>query len=116
MKDYTKYDASLIIDDATISDYLARYEYDVYKPALEMIGEQVWVNHLFNWYEAWSNWKRTGFPQLTPHDYPGNSTGGTIPRRLKYSIDELSANFDAVDGGTKPDEYTTRVWWDGGTN
>ncbi len=116
MKDYLKYDASFIVDDAAISAYLAQYEYGVYKPALEMIGEQVWVNHLFNWYEGWSNWKRTGFPQLTPHDYPGNETGGTIPRRLKYSIDELAVNFEGVDGGTKPDEYTTRVWWDGGTN
>jgi hypothetical protein len=114
MQMFTPYDASLTVSDAAVTSYLATYPYDVTKPALEMIGEQLWVSKFFNWWDAWSDWRRTGFPVLTPTNYPGNETGGTIPQRLRYHPLEISGNpnFDA--GSTKPDQYTTKVWWAGG--
>jgi hypothetical protein len=67
-------------------------------------------------YEAWSNWRRTGYPVLKPTNYPGNITGGTIPRRMEYStVEQFSnaVNYKAavarLQGG---DELTSRVWWD----
>jgi hypothetical protein len=78
-----------------------------------MIGDQYWVNHFLNWWEAWSNWRRTNFPVLVPVNYPGNSTGGTIPQRLRYPQEEVGGNPN-FGGSTQPNELTTKVWWAGG--
>jgi hypothetical protein len=114
MQMYTKYDPSLTVSDAQVAAYLATYPYGVTKPALEMIGEQLWVNHFFNWWEAWSDWRRTGYPKLIPTNYPGNATGGTIPQRLKYPSREVAGNPHFEAGSTKPNLLTTKVWWAGG--
>lgn len=85
---------------------------------LEQIAEQYWVQTSvsFNFYEAWSNWRRTGYPELTPVNYVNNATNGTIPRRFPYPTAEESTNPEnyraasaAVPGG---DLLTGRVWWD----
>ena len=102
----------LVVSDAEVDAYLATYPYGSRDP-LEMIGEQMWVSKFLNWWEAWQDWKRTGFPALTPIDYPGNVTGGQIPRRLMYPNTEVGANpnFDQHD----KNNYVARMWWDGGT-
>lgn len=112
MQMYTPFDATLTVADAAAAKYLTTYPYGVTKPALEMIGEQMWVNKFFNWWEAWSDWRRTGYPKLTPTNYPGNVTGGTIPVRLRYPTNEVAGNPNYQTGATLPDEFTTKVWWD----
>lgn len=114
MQMYTLYDASLTVSDAQVANYLSIYPYGVKKPALEMIGEQMWASHFLNWYEAWSDWRRTGYPALTPVNYKGNDTNGTIPVRLRYPNSEISGNPNFASTSTKPDLITTKVWWDGG--
>jgi hypothetical protein len=114
MQMWTPYDASLVVKDEQVTAYLTTYEYDVYKPALTMIGEQLWASHFMNWYEAWSEWRRTGIPALVPVVYPGNDTNGTIPVRLRYPNSEVSGNPN-YSGATLPDEITTKIWWDGGS-
>lgn len=115
MKMYDIYDASFVVSDAQITAYLAAHPYGVFKPALEMIGEQIWANHFMNWYEAWSDYRRSGFPALIPTNYPGNITGGVIPTRIRYPNAELLNNLDNYQSGsTKPDNYTTKLWWAGG--
>ena len=115
---YTLYDASLTIPSTAVDTYLATYPYSGSQPEkLEMIGEQLWVNHFLNWWEAWSDYRRTGYPALTPTNYPGNETGGIIPTRLRYPSLEVASNPNFPDdevGGTNPDLYTTKVWWAGG--
>lgn len=112
MQMYTMYDPSLAVSDDQVATYLATYPYGVAKPALEMIGEQLWVNKFLNWWEAWSDWRRTGFPVLTPTNFPGNVTNGQIPRRLRYPNTETVINPNYQSGSTQPDEYLTRVFWD----
>jgi hypothetical protein len=114
MQMYTPFDPSLVVSDSAVTAYLARYPYGVAKPALQMIGEQLWVNKFFNWWEAWADWRRTGYPALTPTNFPGNVTNGIIPRRLQYPATEAAGNQNYASGATKPDTYTTRTWWDGG--
>lgn len=116
MQMYTVYDATLEVSGGDVANYLANYPYaGSPQQKLEMIGEQLWVNKFLNWWDAWSDWRRTGYPALTPVVFPGNVTGGTIPVRLRYPVVEAtsnSVNFEA--GATTPDEYTTKVWWAGG--
>lgn len=112
-----QYDAGLAITDAT-ADAFALANPLVTATALKQINEQIWLQSCItlNFYEAWSNWRRTGFPALTPVNYPNNATNGTIPRRFPYPTAEESSNPEnyraasaAVPGG---DLLTGRVWWD----
>lgn len=68
----------------------------------------------FNQVEAWSDWRRTGYPVLPALNPAGNETGGTIPRRLKYSTTEYGVNPNIATAISRQgaDLFTTRVWWD----
>ena len=82
---------------------------------LDQINTQYWLATFLNGYEAFANWRRTGYPVLIPVNYTGNVTGGTIPRRLQYPQSEYSTNtenINAANGDQGPDLLTTRVWWD----
>ncbi len=106
---------------ATVADaYATLAPLDITSMAnsLEQINTQYWVleSSLFDFDEAWSNWRRSGYPVLTPVNYPSNFTNGTIPRRQAYPTSEISNNpanyaaaVAALPGG---DTYTGRVWWD----
>jgi len=109
---YTIYDISLAVPDAAVSSYLAIYPFDVYKPAIEMIADQLWVSKFMIWTEAWSDWRRLDLPKLIPTNHPLNITGGTIPVRLRYPSSEVARNLNLKIGATQPDLYTTKVWWD----
>ncbi len=67
-----------------------------------------------NGFEGWANYRRTGLPVLTPTNYPGNATNGTIMRRLIYPVSEQgqNANYAAAVTAQGPDLFTTRMWWD----
>lgn len=114
MEMYSIYDASVEVASADIDAYLAANPYDSANWQ-EQIGEQYWAATFLNWYETYANWRRTGYPELTPVDYPGNRSNGTIPRRLIYPVSEASNNpegYNAAINNQGPDEYTTRMWWD----
>lgn len=106
---YTPYDASFTVTDGQVATYLTTYPYT----GKEMIYSQLWANHFFNWWEAWSDWRRTGFPALVPINYPGNITNGTIPQKLKYPNAEVAGNPNFA-AGASANDYTTKVWWAGG--
>ena len=112
MQMYTPFDPSLVVTDAQVDAYLARHPYGVEKPALEMIGEQMWATKFLNWWEAWSDWRRTGYPILTPTNHPTNVTQGQIMRKLRYPAAEVASNANFQAGATLPDIFMTRVWWD----
>lgn len=87
--------------------------------ALEQINEQYWVSSFRNWSEAWANFRRSGYPQLRPVNFPSQdpsvpATGGFI-RRLVYPLREISVNSANVQeaisrmGGNS---LGTRVFWD----
>ncbi|RPE12571.1 SusD/RagB family nutrient-binding outer membrane lipoprotein [Chitinophaga lutea] len=82
---------------------------------LEKIMTQKWIVLFGRDYEAFTEWRRTGYPVLTPGGNQG-STAGTIPRRAVYSSLEALLNADnynaAVQRLTKGDNYTSKVWWD----
>jgi hypothetical protein len=86
--------------------------------SLNAINTQYWVTTGtdFNFIEAWLNWKRSGYPKLTPVSYKGNVTNGTIPRRMIYLSTEVLNNpqnyKDAVARIAGGDVLTARVWWD----
>ena len=116
MKQMALYDAGggADITDAEIDAYLAANPYDASR-ALEQINTQYWMAVFLNGHEAWANYRRTGFPALVQVNFPGNVTGGKIPRRNRYpEIEPVlnKANYDAAVARQGADDITTRVWWD----
>ena len=106
---------------ATIADaYATANPLDVSSTAnsLKAINEQIWAatGIQLNFVEAWSNWRRSGYPVLTPVNYTGNFSNGTIPRRQPYPATEASTNPSsykaAVSGLSNGDVWTSKVWWD----
>ena len=86
--------------------------------SLQQINMQYWVTTgtLFDFLETWTNWRRSGYPVLTPVNYTGNFASGAIPRRQQYPVTEAATNpanyktaASAITGG---DLFSSRVWWD----
>lgn len=61
--------------------------------------------------EVWTDWRRTGFPTLTPTP---NGVITQIPRRLPYPDDEQTYNTENVNAQGVPTTaaLTKRLWWD----
>lgn len=109
MQQWILFDASFEVTDAQVGDYLTANPFD---GSLEMVGNQHWAANFMQWYEAYSNWRRTGYPALTPVNYPGNESSGQIFRRIRYWVSEVAINPNFQENSTKPDDVMTKVWWD----
>ncbi|MBV9961386.1 MAG: SusD/RagB family nutrient-binding outer membrane lipoprotein [Parafilimonas sp.] len=109
------YGEKAVISETDAQAYLNVHPYNN-ADALNQINTQYWACEIMNEYEAWINWRRTGYPVLTPTNYPGNITSGTIPRRLEYPASQKISNPDnynaaiaRLQGG---DVLTSRMWID----
>lgn len=114
MQSLAKYDESLAISDTDIDAYLAANPFDA-AIGMQQIGEQYWAATYLNEYEAYANFRRTGYPALVPTNYPGNESNGQVPLRLRYSQGEYGingANIEAAIARQGADQFTTPVWWD----
>lgn len=82
--------------------------------ALEQIGYQKWVALFLNGYEAWAEWRRTGYPALLPGAAALNPSG-QIPVRQAYPTWEADLNGDNYAAAVTrqgEDGLDTKVWWD----
>ncbi|NIG57219.1 SusD/RagB family nutrient-binding outer membrane lipoprotein [Chitinophaga sp. Cy-1792] len=114
MQQLAQYDAAATINAGDIATYLTNHPYTA-ATAYEQINTQYWVAGFLDWYEVFSNWRRSDYPKLTPVIYPGDNNGGIIPRRMLYPTTEASANatnYQAAISAQGVNEFNTRVWWD----
>lgn len=114
MQQLQQYDAQATISESAISEFLSQNQLDIADP-MPAIQQQYWITCFMDWYEAWSNWRRTGLPVLIPVNYPGNATQGRIPRRMIYPSSEASVNathYSQVIQRQGANDLMTRVWWD----
>ncbi|MGY5355382.1 RagB/SusD family nutrient uptake outer membrane protein [Wenyingzhuangia sp. IMCC45467] len=86
---------------------------------LEQIITQKWIAMFPDGQEAWSEFRRTGYPRIFP--VVVNNSGGKIDtnvqvRRINFVQDELNTNganvTTAVGYLNGPDNGGTRLWWD----
>lgn len=82
---------------------------------LERINLQQFIASYGDGIYAWSNWRRTGIPNLSPTTY-GRNSPREIPRRYTYGVSEYASNGTNVaaaaarlSGG---DVMNARMWWD----
>ncbi|HYF68837.1 MAG TPA: SusD/RagB family nutrient-binding outer membrane lipoprotein [Ohtaekwangia sp.] len=85
-----------------------------YNPAnaLTQIGVQKWIALYGQGFEAWTEYRRTKLPVLSPAVDPIGIT--EIPSRYFYPSNEQSLNqtsYNAAKSAMGGDELTTKVWW-----
>jgi hypothetical protein len=101
---------------AEVSAYLAQPGV-AYNPAtgLAQIGLQKWIALFTQGTEAWSEWRRTGFPaSIAPGPSMYSDTPGVL-LRLPYPPQEQAVNeasMSAAIARQGADLTTTKVWWD----
>ena len=92
---------------------------DAFERKLERIITQKWISMYPDGQEAWSEFRRTGYPKLFP--VVVNTSGGKISttafiRRINIPADEYLTNPQGVKRAVAtlsgPDNGGTRLWWD----
>ena len=81
----------------------------------EQIYNEFWVGLFPDAQEVYNNYRRTGYPDLTPNVYPGNATGGKILRRFVYPVSEQTLNRTSYNEAVTRqgvDDLLTHVGWD----
>ena len=118
MDQMATYDAGCAVPAAARDAYIAANPLGA-GTELEQINTQYWIASFLNGPEAFANFRRSGYPALTPNPYgqPNNPDvpNGTFIRRIGYPTSELSVNAENVNAtitAQGPDRLDTRVWWD----
>ncbi|PKV76261.1 SusD/RagB family nutrient-binding outer membrane lipoprotein [Pontibacter ramchanderi] len=81
--------------------------------AIEQIATQRWIHLFMHGYEAWAEWRRTGYPaNLVEPD-----GGRAVPRRNSYPANEAFNNTTSYNEAVQrqfggQDNLYGRVWWD----
>lgn len=117
MDAYTLYPGTTPISAPDKTAYLAHplVAYNA-TDAIKLINTQYWIVSIRNGTEAFANFRRTGFPALTPNPVRGAlGTTEDFVRRLSYPDVEASANtanYNAAKAAIGDDKLSTRVFWD----
>ena len=118
MDQMATYDAGAAVAAAARDAYVTAHPL-VAGRELEQINTQYWIASFLNGPEAFANFRRSGYPSLTPNPYgqPNNPDvpNGTFIRRLGYPTSELSVNTTNVNAAIAtmgPDKLSTKLWWD----
>jgi len=77
------------------------------------IMTEKWVHMYLNSWESWNDWRRTGFPTLTPAVDAIDPRG--IPLRLGYPTNEVALNKTNYEAAVAalggPDDNYGKMWW-----
>ncbi|MDP4261433.1 MAG: SusD/RagB family nutrient-binding outer membrane lipoprotein [Bacteroidota bacterium] len=118
MDQMATYDAGSAVAAAARDTYIAANPLTA-GTELQQINTQYWIASFLNGPEAFANFRRSGYPALTPNPYgqPNNPDvpNGTFIRRLTYPTSELSVNTTNVNAAITrqgADKLSTRIWWD----
>lgn len=116
---YALYPNTTPITTPEIDAYLAEPEiaYNA-TDALELINTQYWVVNFRNGTEAFANFRRSGFPDLSRNEFNDNllaNGGDGFAHRMSYPDREGSANassYSAAAAAIGGDNLVSRVFWD----
>jgi hypothetical protein len=111
------------VAESEIVDFLATG--DPFNNTLEQIIEQKWVTLFLNGWEAYAEYRRTGFPQLRKYDLELDGIiikdfdwvdvpRNYVPGRLSYPDKEITlnnANYLKAVQAMGGDSYYQQLWW-----
>ncbi len=81
---------------------------------LELIMTQKWIDNMLDPLEAYSDWRRTGFPEIEP-SFTASGQPIEPPVRYVYPQGETidnAANYQNAVGNMGGDAADIKVWWD----
>ncbi len=105
-------------DDGTAEEYAADYYENGGKNVnwaastnkLEAIGTQKWIALAgFNGFEAWTEYRRTGFPAGIP--LSTKAASAVPPVRLLYPLSEYSNNAANTNAQGTINQFTSKIFW-----
>jgi hypothetical protein len=116
MDQMAQFDVLATIAGPLQDGYLTAHPYNA-GTALEQINTQYWIASFLNGAEGWANFRRSGFPALTPNPYPSADPAvkGAFIHRLVYPVREQAINainYNAAVSRMGPDNLATHVFWD----
>ncbi|SIQ29672.1 SusD/RagB family nutrient-binding outer membrane lipoprotein [Maribacter ulvicola] len=80
---------------------------------LAKIALQKWISLFYTGFEGWSDWRRTGMPEVVPG--PDAVNDGRVPVRFQYPNAVKSTNnenYNAAVQSMGADDINTKLWWD----
>jgi hypothetical protein len=96
-----------------VDDYVAAFV-GGYPNIFQRIATQRWITFYPNGPQGWSEWRRTGYPVLTPTPEAVN-VSKQIPTRFKYPSVEYGYNADNINSAAgrfdAGDNDNSHVWW-----
>lgn len=103
-----------VITERTIANFLAKIPYD---GSVKQILDQKYVALFWTGYEAWHEYRRTGYPELVIGTATGNDH--ILPTRFQYPTNTASVNVDNYNKEVErmknvyygKDDMKTAVWW-----
>jgi hypothetical protein len=101
----TAAEAAVYIAQPSVNDLTAPGTYK------QKIGMQKWIALYNRGWDAWIEWRRLDYPQLSP----AVDAVSVIPRRYPYPVNEQNvnrANYEAAAAAIGGDDVETRLWWD----
>jgi hypothetical protein len=115
MNVYQYYPGTTAIPEAEILAYLAEpgVAFNT-TDAFKLINTQYWIVNIRNGTEAFANFRRSGYPALSPNLFNTKLNGGFV-RRLSYPDKEGSSNsknYNAASLAIGSDNLVSRVFWD----
>ena len=95
-----------------VAAYLAQPDV-AYNGTLEQIATQRYIHLFLHGYEAWAEWRRTGYP-----DFVVPIEGNPVPTRQRYPESEEANNTESYEEavqrqfGSEGNTLYGKVWWD----
>ena len=107
--------ASCDFNGVSAAAYLAQpgLSFTTQNDARQKIGEQAWIALFGQGFEAWTEWRRTKIPALSPV-VEADPQVGEIPSRYYYPTTEPSLNadnFEAAAASIGGDKLTSPLMW-----
>ena len=101
-----------VIDEDYVNTYANFDGLTTENERLERIMTEKYIALYSNGLEAWTDFRRTGFPDITPNPMGSNAfnLSGDVPRRLPYPQTEIDLNPTNVP--TNAPNFQDRFWWD----
>lgn len=107
------------IQNADIQDSYLFSEHVIFNTdkAIQQIITQKYIAIFNDGFEAWAEYRRTGFPKLQPIAAPsGGNTNGVVPLRVPYPFAEKRLNkenyYEAISRLKYGDSMLSPLWWD----
>ena len=105
------------IADAAVTTYFANNPRVALLSANQSVAHnqimtQKWIAWVGNGYEAYNDYRRTGFPRLSLALNAAGDNPNILPKRFVYPASELSGNAGNAPAPSAVPNTTLPVWWD----